>query len=754
MQILQRCKSILSLGALFFVVPVFANQAPLIDSLQDVSVSVGEQVSVRIVPRDADGVVPGLRVIDIPAGAMFSDNGDGTRTFKWLPQQNQLGTYKVTFEAIDAVDQNLRNGRSMVITVRESSSQNEPGIGNRPPEFESLVDRSVTVGDTFNFRVVPFDPEGLVPGLRLNNLPNGASFDDNRDGTRQFRWTPTAGQTGPHRLSFVAFEEADANINTTQTVTLTVNAGNADPVEDNEPNNGDSSLAFVDLNDQFVFLGQSLSLVVRATSADGSVPGLALDRMPVDSSFQDNGDGTRTFRWMPFPINLGDTFVDVIAIDSKDPTLRINKTIRIRVERDPNKPVNFSPVINGISNPVIRVGDTLNQVVFPKDPDFTVPNLQPLNLPSDAQFVDNGDGSRDVVWTTDANDLGDHTFFFRASDSEDANLFDEKSFTVSVVERATFDRPGERLRVLAEQRDFLLGFAIVLNSADIADNQLYLEMASEEFNMITPENSHKMGWIQPQRGVYRWEDADAIANYAMEKGMVLHGHPLIWYAQLPGWVQSADPSQARSIMSEYISALAGRYRGRVKVWDVVNEAINDEDGQLRESIWFRGMGEGYIREAFQMAKAADPNAILLYNDYDVSWINTKSDAMYNLLKRELEAGTPINGVGFQMHLRTDFTDFEGMKNNLQRFANLGLDIYITEFDVAQDAEGEEQKQAEIYRRALEICLAQSACKAMQSWGYTDRYSWRAGNRPLLLDSKYQVKPAYTAWQSTLRDYLR
>lgn len=753
MQILQRFKSILSVGAFFFAAPIFANQAPFIDPLQDVTVTVGEQVSVRVVPTDPEGVVPGLRIIDIPAGAMFSDNGDGTRTFKWLPQQNQIGAHKVTFEAVDAIDPNLRNGRSMVISVSAVGFREEPETANRPPEFESLINRTITVGGAFDFRVVPFDPEGLVPGLRLDNMPAGASFEDNRDGTRQFRWAPSAQQTGEHQLSFVAFEEADASINTTKTITLTVNAGEPDRETDIETGNN-SGLAFVDLTDQFVFLGQPLNLRVKAISADGTVPGLALDRMPVDSSFQDNGDGTRTFRWMPFPINLGDTFVDVIAIDSKDPTIRINKTIRIRVERDPNNPVNFSPVINGINNPTIRVGDTLNQIVFPKDPDFTVPNLQALNLPSDAQFVDNGDGSRDVVWTTEASDLGDHTFHFRASDSEDANLFDEKSFTVSVVERATFDRPGERLRVLAEQRDFLLGFAVVLNSADIADNQLYREIAGEEFNMITPENSHKMGWIQPQRGVFRWEDADDIADYAVEKGMVLHGHPLIWYAQLPGWVQGADPSEARTIMREYISALAGRYRGRVKVWDVVNEAINDVDGQLRESIWYRGMGESYIREAFQLAREADPTAILLYNDYDVSWFNTKSDAMYNLLKRELEAGTPIDGVGFQMHLRTNFTDFEGMRNNLQRFANLGLDIYITEFDVAQDAEGEEQKQAEIYRRALEICLAQPACKAMQSWGFTDRYSWRAGNKPLLLSDKYQVKPAYTAWQSTLRDYLR
>ena len=177
-----------------------------------------------------------------------------------------------------------------------------------------------------------------------------------------------------------------------------------------------------------------------------------------------------------------------------------------------------------------------------------------------------------------------------------------------------------------------------------------------------------------------------------------------------------------------------------------------EDGQLRESIWFKGMGAGYIREAFLTAKQSDPDAALIYNDYDVAWINTKSDAMYELMQRELAAGTPIDGVGIQMHLRTGFDDFESVIQNLQRFADLGLDIYITEFDVAIDEPDGELRQAEIYKRSLEICLSQPRCKAMQSWGFTDRYSWRSSFNPLMFTDQYQAKPAYFAWQKTLRDF--
>jgi len=128
--------------------------------------------------------------------------------------------------------------------------------------------------------------------------------------------------------------------------------------------------------------------------------------------------------------------------------------------------------------------------------------------------------------------------------------------------------------------------------------------------------------------------------------------------------------------------------------------------------------------------------------------------MYALVKRELEAGTPIDGVGFQMHLRTDFNAFERVEKNFQRFADLGLAIYITEFDVAMDNANEENKQGRLYRKALELCLGQPACKAMQAWGFTDRYSWRSRYSPLLLTNEYEAKPAYYEWQKTLRDFNR
>ena len=718
-----------------------ANTSPVIDDIDDVSVFVGDQVRFRVVPRDEDRHVPGVRLRNSPDGAVFSDNGDGTRTFSWVPGTVDEGTLTLTFEAFDALDSNLVTVEHVNVTVAISDNDG----GNRAPEIESLLDQQIDAGGRFDFRVVPVDPEGIVSALHVSPLPAGASFSDNRDGTRQFRWQPSASGDLPMNFVFTAVDAIDATLSSTKTITLSLRDDSGVP--DN------TAPVFVELVDQSVALGETFEFRVTPRDADGDVPGMNVDRLPPGASFNDNRDGTRTFRWRPFPINLGDIFVTFEAIDARDSALRTRKTIRLSVFRDPNNPVNFPPVINGIYNPVIRAGDTLNQRVKPVDPDFIVPALEVLDPPSSSRFVDNLDGTRRLIWKTDTDDLGDTQVTFRTTDVEDPSLQFERTITISVVEQNSLNRRGHRLRNLADQRGFLIGHAAVLKQEELADNELYRDMAAQEFNIVTPENSHKMGWIQPRPGVFKWQDADKLANYAATNNMVLHGHPLVWFAQLPGWVLNLDPAQAENVMNRHIDALVSRYKGRVRMWDVVNEAL-EADGSLRESIWYRGMGERYIKNAFRRARAADPDAILIYNDYDVVWENTKSDAMYELIKRELANGTPIDAVGFQMHLRSGFDKFDSVKRNLQRFADLGVDIYITEFDVALDNGDSFEKQGELYRKSLEACLVQPACKSMQAWGFTDRYSWRSSLKPQLFSDKYIAKPAYYAWQQTLRDYLR
>jgi len=750
----------LSLALAFSVVfnsAAFANSTPTIEPMGDVNANVGEQIRLRVVPNDLDGDVPGLRLENYPSGALFSDNGDGTRTFVWTPQVEDIGSREIRFVAFDARDSNLSSSESLRLNVSDVATRDTGG--NLAPELESLVDRSINVGESFDFRVVPIDPEGVVPGVSVNRLPSGASFDDNGDGTRQFRWIPDSGAQTID-LIFTATDGVDSALTTSRSITLSVLDGATEPSpplsdlerRDSEESGGDAGSNtrpfFVDLNDVTVALGQQFEFRVVPKDENGDVPGLGVDRLPPGAAFDDNRDGTRTFRWRPFPINLGDTYVTFVAIDARDPTLRVSKTIRLNTFRDPDNPVNFPPTINGIQNPIVRAGDTLNQRVKPVDPDFTIPSLVVLDPPSGSEFVDNQDGTRTLQWLTDASDLGRTSVSFRATDTDDASVTFDRTISIDVVTAESLERSGRRLRDLAADRSFLIGYAAVLNASELPDNQLYRDIAAEEFNIVTPENSHKMSWVQPFEGQFKWEDADELADYAEARGMALHGHPLVWYRQLPDWVKRLDPADAQRVMREHIAALAGRYSGRVLVWDVVNEAL-EADGSYRNSIWFQGMGEDYISDAFFTAKAADPTAALIYNDFDVAWINDKSDGMYALLQRELARGTPIDGVGFQMHLRSGFTDFDEVIENFQRFADLGLDIYITEFDVALDAPDTLETQAEVYRRSLQICLDQPRCKAMQTWGYTDRYSWRSAYSPLLFTDAYLPKPSYRAWQDVL-----
>ena len=759
---------------------------PAIEPLRERTVFTGDEVRARVVASDPDGDVPGLVLVDAPRGALFSDNGDGTRTFAWTPGPADAGTREIVFEAFDARDRSSTARTALTLEIRAGA---DPG-GNRPPEIESLTDRAIGPGERFDFRVVAIDPEGIVPSLRAETLPPGASLDDNGDGTRQFRWRPGADAPAVTRVTFVASDAFDDALSSSLTVALRVGGGAADPGDPDPggpapfdpvgpvgpigpvgpedpldagppigpgdpapPGGAGGAPFFVGLEDQGLDLGDAYELRVVARDPDGSVPGLAIDRLPPRASFRDNGDGTRTFRWRPFPIDLGDTFVTFEAIDAADPAVRTRRTVRLRTVRNADRPVNFDPVVNGIRDPIIRAGDTLNQRVQAVDPDLVVPPLEVLDPPPGSSFPDNGDGTRTLVWPTGPGDVGERRVTFRTTDPEDPSLVDERTITVTVAEPGSFERGGRRLRDLADERGLLVGYARALQASRLADNELYADVAREEFNVVTPENSHKMGWIQPERGRFRWEDADEIADDAEANGQALHGHPLVWYAQLPSWVQRLDPAEAETVMNEHVDALAGRYRGRTAAWDVVNEALED-DGTLRRSIWFRGMGEAYFAKAFRRARAADPGATLLYNDYDVADFNAKSDAMYALLARELAAGTPIDGVGFQMHLRGDFDAFDEVRGNFRRFADLGLEIWITELDVAMDGEPDLERQGAIYRRVAELCLDEPACRAIQTWGFTDRYSWRSGFVPLPLDDRYAPKPAYRALQETLERHGR
>lgn len=315
---------------------------------------------------------------------------------------------------------------------------------------------------------------------------------------------------------------------------------------------------------------------------------------------------------------------------------------------------------------------------------------------------------------------------------------------------------GERLRSLAGP--FLVGFASRNNFDSMSDSAIYQETARAEFNFLTPENAMKWDAIHPQQATYSFGEADKHVAFAQANNMAIHGHTLVWHSQLPSWVANGSWTEATltSAMYSHIDTVMARYKGKIAVWDVVNEAFN-EDGSYRTSVFYNTIGKKYIELAFQRARIADPDAKLVYNDYNVEAIGAKSTAMYNMVADFKARGIPIDGVGLQMHLTSGGLDYASLVSNMQRFANLGVEVYITEMDVrfrTPVSQTDLTNQATIYRNVLNRCLLQPACKGFQVWGIPDKYSWVPDVFPgegaaLIFDDNYAPKPAYYALQAEL-----
>jgi len=260
-----------------------------------------------------------------------------------------------------------------------------------------------------------------------------------------------------------------------------------------------------------------------------------------------------------------------------------------------------------------------------------------------------------------------------------------------------------------------------------------------EFNGVTPENEMKWQSVEPNRNQFSFGAADQITTQARSRGMTIRGHTLVWHSQLAGWVSGLDTANLRSAMTNHINQVMGHWRGQIYAWDVVNEAF-EENGSRRQSVFQQRLGNGYIEEAFRAARTADPNAKLCYNDYNTDGQNAKSNAVFAMVQDFKNRGVPIDCVGFQSHFNPQSPVPNDYQANLQRFANLGVDVQITELDI----EGSGTAQANNYTRVVNACLAVSRCTGITVWGIPDKYSWRASGTPLLFDSNYGKKPAYTA----------
>lgn len=287
----------------------------------------------------------------------------------------------------------------------------------------------------------------------------------------------------------------------------------------------------------------------------------------------------------------------------------------------------------------------------------------------------------------------------------------------------------------------------------------------DEFSSLTPENAMKAHFIRRQNPAddWKWEPADAIVDHAQKHGQAVRGHALVWGKNVPAWMFKTDGTQeekkahARAQMETHIRTLVGRYKGRVCCWDVVNEALvrdlNSQSNSESKSIyrtnelWYKAYGDaGFIRDAFQFARQADPKAKLFYNDFDLAYSYKRDWLMEMLKEQRLIEDKLIDGIGMQGHYKMTTPTLKEIEDSIEAFAALGLDIHITELDIEED-ESDSAQLAQRYADLFALFRKHSdKISSVTLWGVADDHTWQINkNAPwhwLLWDKQHQPKEAY------------
>lgn len=328
------------------------------------------------------------------------------------------------------------------------------------------------------------------------------------------------------------------------------------------------------------------------------------------------------------------------------------------------------------------------------------------------------------------------------------------------------------LRRLAAEKGLLYGTTI--SAAQISHDPDFVALVLKQVSAVVPENDMK--WLEMNRGAPGDDDygpADTVAGFAVEGGLALRGHNLLWYYRTPHWFFTLTKQEAQRAIVARIRSMAGRYRGIIHSWDVVNEPIELKDGRpdgLRTAVFLKALGPEYLDLAYRTTRETDPKARLVVNDYDIELDSPEHEVrramLLNLLRRMQHSGTPVDTVGIQAHLTAvggpSFSPTV-LRRFLAEIAALGLTIQITELDVTDesapaDIPARDQLIADTYRRFLDAALDEPAVKMVVTWGLSDRHSWivrretnetkwrkdKLPSRPLPFDANLQPKPAYTA----------
>ncbi|KAK1723155.1 hypothetical protein CaCOL14_003089 [Colletotrichum acutatum] len=281
-----------------------------------------------------------------------------------------------------------------------------------------------------------------------------------------------------------------------------------------------------------------------------------------------------------------------------------------------------------------------------------------------------------------------------------------------------------------------------------------------EFGSLVPENGQKWAYTEPTQNTFSYTSGDIIPNIAKANGQILRCHTLTWHSQLPNWVSSGSWTAATltAVINTHISNVLKHYLGQCYAWDVVNEAAAD-DGSWRTSVFYTVLGTDYLPISFRAARAADPNAKLYYNDYNLEYNGAKTNRVYEAVTIVQNAGAPIDGVGFQGHLIVGSTPGRSaLATALRRFTALGLEVAYTELDIRHSSLPASSAalvtQGNDYANVVGSCLDVAGCVGVTIWGFTDKYSWipetfSGAGDALLWDVSFNKKPAYTSVSSVL-----
>ncbi len=333
--------------------------------------------------------------------------------------------------------------------------------------------------------------------------------------------------------------------------------------------------------------------------------------------------------------------------------------------------------------------------------------------------------------------------------------------------------PGASLRQIAAGKGILFGSAIT--EPDIAGSREYAVLIRTQCDIITPGLEAKWSAVEREEGLFNFAPLDRLIAFAQSGGMALHMHNLLWSVGLPVWtVQALVAGRGAEVMNRHIAALAGRYRGKIDSWDVVNEPVDPRWPSAPEGLcntpWRRGLGAGYVAEALRQTRAADPQARLLINDddleYDMPDREAKRCTYLRLIESWLRGGATLHGFGLEAHLKPWLRIAEKpYRRFLHELAGFGLQLYVTELDVCDrtlppDVAVRDLAVADYARRYLDLTLDETAVRAVIVWGLSDRFTYMNRDpatrrqdglpaRPCPFDGNFAPKPLFFALTNSL-----